>query len=118
MSNFFNASPPTAAGTRSATADWNKVLDEDRGIALRLNLMKQDSGVPGRHEVKNDRWGIAPSLAFGLNSPTRVFLNYVHIDQDNVPDGGVPTIGLPGYTSPDFTQPSRSAACPQNFYGM
>jgi catecholate siderophore receptor len=63
--------------------------------------MKQDSGVPGRHEVKNDRWGIAPSLAFGLNSPTRVFLNYVHIDQDNVPDGGVPTIGLPGYTSPD-----------------
>ncbi|MFT2588363.1 TonB-dependent siderophore receptor, partial [Escherichia coli] len=58
---------------KRATADWNKVIDEERGIAMRLNVMKQDSGVPGRHEVKNDRWGVAPSLAFGLNSPTRVF---------------------------------------------
>jgi catecholate siderophore receptor len=72
MSNFFNASATYGSwNQKRGTADWNKVLDEDRGIALRLNLMKQDSGVPGRHEVKNDRTGIAPSLAFGLNSPTR-----------------------------------------------
>ena len=121
MSNFFNASATYGSwNQKRATADWNKVLDEDRGIALRLNLMKQDSGVPGRHEVKNDRTGIAPSLAFGLNSPTRVFLNYVHIDQDNVPDGGVPTIGLPGYTSPDSRSYLTSAARVNsaNFYGL
>nr|WP_198981569.1 catecholate siderophore receptor Fiu [Herbaspirillum sp. ASV7] len=121
MSNFFNASATYGSwNQKRATADWNKVLDDDRGIALRLNLMKQDSGVPGRHEVKNDRTGIAPSLAFGLNSPTRVFLNYVHIDQDNVPDGGVPTIGLPGYTSPDSRSYLTSAARVNsaNFYGL
>lgn len=121
MSNFFNASTTYGSwNQKRGTADWNKVLDEDRGIALRLNLMKQDSGVPGRHEVKNDRYGIAPSLAFGLNGPTRVFLNYLHIDQDNVPDGGVPTIGLPGYTSPDPARPYISSAPrvgSSNFYG-
>lgn len=121
MNNFFNASATYGSwNQKRATADWNKVLDEDRGIAMRLNLMKQDSGVPGRHEVKNDRTGIAPSLAFGLNSPTRVFLNYLHIDQDNVPDGGVPTIGLPGYTSPDSRSYLSSAARvnSSNFYGL
>ncbi len=30
--------------------------------------MAQDSGVPGRDEVKNKRWGVAPSLAFGLGT--------------------------------------------------
>ncbi|NUT61414.1 catecholate siderophore receptor Fiu [Herbaspirillum sp. C9C3] len=122
MSNFFNASATYGSwNQKRATADWNKVVDEERGIALRLNLMKQDSGVPGRHEVKNDRWGVAPSLAFGLNSPTRVFLNYLHIDQDNVPDGGVPTIGLPGYTSPDSSRSFLSGAArvdSSNFYGL
>ncbi|ALU90427.1 TonB-dependent outer membrane iron monomeric catechols receptor protein [Herbaspirillum rubrisubalbicans M1] len=121
MSNFFNASATYGSwNQKRATADWNKTLDEERGIAMRLNLMKQDSGVPGRHEVKNDRWGIAPSLAFGLNSPTRVFLNYLHADQDNVPDGGVPTIGLPGYSSPDPARPYISGAprvASSNFYG-
>lgn len=122
MSNFFNASATYGSwNQKRATADWNKVVDEERGIALRLNLMKQDSGVPGRHEVKNDRWGVAPSLAFGLNSPTRVFLNYLHIDQDNVPDGGVPTIGLPGYTSPDSSRSFLTGAArvnSSNFYGL
>ncbi|NQE47954.1 catecholate siderophore receptor Fiu [Herbaspirillum rubrisubalbicans] len=121
MSNFFNASATYGSwNQKRATADWNKTLDEERGVAMRLNLMKQDSGVPGRHEVKNDRWGIAPSLAFGLNSPTRVFLNYLHADQDNVPDGGVATIGLPGYSSPDPARPYISGAprvASSNFYG-
>ncbi|MFJ3058104.1 catecholate siderophore receptor Fiu [Herbaspirillum sp. NPDC087042] len=107
-------------GQKRATVDWNKILDQDRGIALRLNLMKQDSGVPGRHEVSNARDGIAPSLALGLNGPTRVLLNYLHIRQDNIPDGGVPTIGLPGYTSPDRARPFIGTAPkvdPANYYG-
>ena len=60
----------------------------------------------GRDEVKNKRWAVAPSLAFGLNTPTRVFLDYLHVEQNNVPDGGVPTIGLPGYSTP--TIPGRA----------
>jgi len=105
---------------KRATADLNTVLNAERGIALRLNAMVQDSGVPARDVVKNKRWAVAPSLGFGLNGPTRVYLDYLHVDQDNVPDGGVPTIGLPGYTSPDPTRPFISSAAPvdpHNFYG-
>jgi len=85
------------------TIDWNRVITntDGSGTAFRLNAVAEDGGVAGRDEVKNKRWGIAPSIAFGLNTPTRVFLDYVHVKQDNVPDGGVPTIGLPGYSTPD-----------------
>ena len=107
-----------SASQRRATADWNHAFGE--GGAFRLNLMAQGSGVPGRDIVENKRWGVAPSLAFGLGSPTRVYLNLLHVDQDNIPDGGVPTVGLPGYSSPDPARPEIGAAPPvdpSNFYG-
>lgn len=109
-----------SASQKRVTGDLNAVLNAERGIALRLNLMAQDSGNPARDVVNNKRWAVAPSLGFGLNGPTRVYLDYLHVDQDNVPDGGVPTIGLPGYTSPDVTRPFLSQAAPvdpKNFYG-
>jgi len=86
-----------------ATIDWNRVINKEdgSGTAFRLNAVGQDGGVAGRDMVSNKHWAIAPSVAFGLNTPTRVFLDYLHVDQNNVPDGGVPTIGLPGYTTPD-----------------
>ena len=96
------------------------MLDAERGIALRLNVMAQEAGNPARDVVKNKRWAVAPSLGFGLNGATRVHLDYLHVDQDNIPDGGVSTVGLPGYTSPDRTRPFISAAAPvdpKNFYG-
>lgn len=103
---------------RRATADWNQVIG--KGAALRLNLMAQDGGVPGRDTLERKRWGIAPSLAFGLGTSTRTTLNLLHIDQDNLPDGGVPTIGLPGYSTPDPARPQIGEAPrvdPSNFYG-
>ncbi|QJQ07179.1 catecholate siderophore receptor Fiu [Undibacterium piscinae] len=109
-----------SASKKRVTADWNKVLNAETGTAFRLNLMDQDSGNPARNEVKNKRWAIAPTIAFGLNGATRVHLNYLHVKQDNLPDGGVPTIGLPGYTSPDPKRPYIGTAPmvdPKNFYG-
>lgn len=109
-----------SAQQKRATVDVNRVLDANSGTAFRLNLMDQNSGNPARNAVKDKRWAVAPSLAFGLTGPTRIFLNYLHVKQDNVPDGGVPTIGLPGYSSPD---PKRLyiGAAPMvdshNFYG-
>lgn len=103
---------------RRATADLNYGLGDGR--AVRLNLMTQDSGVPGRDEVNHKRWGIAPSFAFGLNTETRYFVDLLHIDQDNLPDGGVPTIGLPGYRTPDPARPQIGSAPKvdaSNFYG-
>jgi catecholate siderophore receptor len=109
-----------SASQKRLTLDANKVLDAERGIALRLDAMAQDAGRPARDAVTDKRWAIAPSLGSGLNGPTRVVLDYLHVDQDNIPDGGVPTVGLPGYTSPDRTRPFIGDAAPvnpHNFYG-
>lgn len=94
-----------SADFKRGSVDWNKSLSSANGIgaAFRLNAVTEDAGVAGRDFVKNKRWAIAPSLALGLNSPTRIFLDYLHVKQNNVPDGGVPTIGLPGYSTPDAT---------------
>jgi len=105
---------------RRVTADANQVLDAERGIAVRLNVLAQDSGNAGRDVVENKRWAVAPSVGFGLNGATRVHLDYLHVDQDNIPDGGVYVIGLPGFTSPDRTRPFVADAPkvdPKNFYG-
>lgn len=110
-----------SASQKRVTGDYNTTLDAERGTALRINALVQDSGVPGRDEVKNKRWALAPSVVFGLNSPTRVYVNLLHVKQDNVPDGGVPTIGLPGYVTPDPVKlPGLTGAArvnPDNFYG-
>ena len=110
-----------SAAQKRVTGDYNTVLDAERGTALRVNALVQDSGVPGRDVLKNKRWAIAPSIAFGLNSATRVFVNLLHVKQDNIPDGGVPTIGLPGYVTPDpVNLPGLNGAAPvrsNNFYG-
>jgi catecholate siderophore receptor len=112
---------------KRATADLNKVIDVNSGAAFRLNVLAQDSGNPARDVVKNKRWAVAPTVGLGIGSPTRLTLSYLHVDQDNVPDGGVPTIGLPGYTSPDSNNPNvakrrlylndAAPVDPRGFYG-
>lgn len=82
------------ADKKRVTADVNRQLGENS--AFRINAMAQDSGTPGRDFVKQKGEAIAPSLAFGLGTPTRIHLYSLHQRQDNVPDGGVPTIGLKG----------------------
>jgi len=79
------------------TADLNQPLAVLPGSAFRLNLMAQDYGTPGRDEVQSKRWGVAPTFTFGLGTGTRETLSYLHVQQDNVPDGGVSTFGLKGY---------------------
>lgn len=107
-----------ADGQKRATADWNQTFSGLPGSALRLNAMWQDSDVAGRDHVNNKRWGLAPSLAFGLDSATRYYLNLLYVKQDNIPDGGVPTIGLPGW-EPQTGQEALvgNPVDPENFYG-
>ncbi|CAM3357389.1 catecholate siderophore receptor Fiu [Asticcacaulis taihuensis] len=116
--DFASASVSAGGGDFSrATADANWKLAETS--ALRLNLMAQDAGIAGRDAIKNKRWGAAASLGFGLGTSTRYFLDVMHVDQDNTPDGGVSTIGLPGYSAPDDRDFLNDAAPvnPKNFYG-
>jgi catecholate siderophore receptor len=113
------ASGSVSAGSdnqQRVTADVNHAFSETG--AVRISAMWQDSDVPGRDHVNNSRWGIAPSLAFGLGSDTRVWLNLLYVKQSNVPDGFVPTIGLPGWTpQPGLEQLVGHPVNPRNFYG-
>ncbi|MDP9125614.1 MAG: TonB-dependent receptor, partial [Pseudomonadota bacterium] len=111
------------AGRKRLTADLNTPLSGLPGSAVRLNLMAQDYGVPGRDEVKAKRFGIAPTLTFGLGTGTRETLSVLHVSQDNRPDGGVSTFGLKGYVfaAATATAPAQKpgpAGDPGNFYGL
>lgn len=96
-SNELNVSGGSADQKR-VTLDMNRQINDTS--AARLNLMGQDSGVPGRDEVNNKRWGVAPAVSFGLGTDKRLKLDYLHVTQDNIPDGGASTIGMPGYSAP------------------
>ncbi|MHC1479069.1 catecholate siderophore receptor Fiu [Frateuria aurantia] len=107
-----------SADRNRGTIDWNHAIGAH--TAFRLNVLGQKSGVVNRDDIRNNRWAVAPSFAFGLGTATRVYLDYLHVQQNNVPDGGVPTIGLPGYSSSDTTRPFLSSAArvdPSNYYG-
>lgn len=118
--DFSNASVGMrTAGSTRATADLNRQFGENS--AFRLNLLSDTGGVEERDWVKNKSLGIAPSVSFGLNTPTRVTLNFVHMQQRNRPDGGIPAIGLPGYQlSPAMTTAGINSVRRvdrSNFYG-
>ena len=59
------------------------------GPDVRLNLMTHSNDVPGRDVERYERWGVAPSVAFG-DDATRVTVALLHQEDDNVPQYGVP----------------------------
>jgi catecholate siderophore receptor len=95
-------------GTRRATADVNLPLAAlGKGAAFRVNVMGTEGGVAGRDVANNRRYGVAPSLAFGLGSATRVTLSYLKQQADDIPDYGIPWL---------FNQPAPVAR--NNYYGF
>ena len=111
------------ADRKRLVADFNTPLASLAGSAVRLNVMAQDDGTPGRDQVRQKRWGFAPTATFGLGSGTRETLSYLHIQQDNRPDGGVSTFGLKGYVfaAATATVPAQKpgpSVDPGNFYGL
>jgi catecholate siderophore receptor len=94
--------------TRRGTLDINEAVPTlGSHTALRLNLMGNDSGVAGRDLTKNDRYGIAPSLEFGINTSTRLTLSYLHQTENDIPDYGLPWLN---------TSPAPVAR--NNYYGF
>lgn len=83
-----------AAGTDDtlrAAVDANMPLpDIAAGSALRVNLMGHQSQVAGRDRGESRRWGVAPTLALGLGTETRINLAWFHQSEDNRPDYGIP----------------------------
>lgn len=72
-----------------STIDINQYLPE-QDLALRLNAMKHEADTPGRDDVEVKRWGIAPTITWGLQGPTRVTASYYHLETDDIPDQGHP----------------------------
>lgn len=103
-----------------ATADLNR--DLGGGLAVRLNALVSDAGVPGRDQVHKRVQGLAPSVALGLGTPTRVTLQSQHLRSQGRPDGGVTTIGQEGFYDTDFVTGGAAGVTPEkvdssNFYG-
>jgi catecholate siderophore receptor len=86
------------------TSDFQRVSTDinqqigDR-LAVRLNAMWHDASVAGRDSVRDDRWGVAPSVTWGVGEPFSATFLYYHYETDGIPDYGVPLTSrnqLPG----------------------
>ncbi len=77
--------------TRRGVLDFNTPVPKlGENTAFRLNLMGDAGNVAGRDVAESRRFGIAPSLAFGVGTPTRLTLSYFHQNEDDIPDYGIP----------------------------
>ena len=103
--------------TRRYVLDVNRQFLDD-SAAFRLNLMSHEQNVAGRDAINYDRWGVAPSLTFGLGTPTRVNLSYYHMESNDLPDSGIPY----GYGSSTATahvhDKPNDGGDSNNFYGL
>ncbi|GAA5480916.1 TonB-dependent receptor [Haloferula sargassicola] len=99
------------------TLDLNEPLPWCQGAAFRLNLMYHNADTPGRNEVTEERWGIAPSITFGLGSDTRFTASYFYLGSDGVPDYGIPWVASPNVAIP-WAVDQPAPVNYDNFYGL
>ena len=103
--------------TRRYTVDVNRQFLDT--AAFRLNLMSHEQNVAGRESVNYDRWGVAPSLTFGLGTENRLNLSYYHLESNDLPDSGIPY----GYSNSSKTavhahDKPDDGGDSKNFYGL
>ncbi|WP_288843723.1 TonB-dependent siderophore receptor [uncultured Deefgea sp.] len=70
-----------------AEGDFNKAINDN--TAIRLNVMGQKAD-SFREGAEMNRWGVAPTVTFGIGEPTQLSVMYLHYEENNVPDYGVP----------------------------
>src|SRR5690606_4806521 len=73
-------------GMARGVFDINRQIGETS--AVRLGLMGHTNRVVGRDSVGSDRWGVAPSFALGLGTPTTLTVDYMHFEDRRTPDYG------------------------------
>ena len=103
--------------TRRYTLDVNRQFLDS--AAFRLNLMSHEQNVAGRESVNYDRWGVAPSLTFGLGTENRLNVSYYHLESNDLPDSGIPY----GYSNSSKTavhvhDKPDDGGDSKNFYGL
>jgi catecholate siderophore receptor len=88
-----------------ATGDLNQPISST--AALRVTAMYQSNGVVDRDQVHYKSYGVAPTIAVGIDTPTRLTLSYYKQVENNLPDYGLPFVdGEPAHVE-------RS-----NYYGL
>ncbi|MBI1451588.1 MULTISPECIES: TonB-dependent receptor [Acinetobacter] len=72
------------------TLDGNK--DFGNGVAARVAVMGHHNNKAGQGDdgAEYARFGIAPSITFGLDTDTRATLSYYYLKSDDTPDSGIP----------------------------
>lgn len=81
-----------------ATGDFNWPLSA--AAAARVTLMDQSNGVVERDQVHYRRYGVAPTLRLGIDSPTRLTFSYFKEEENDLPDYGIPFIdGAPAHVA-------------------
>src|ERR1700690_1109106 len=72
------------------SGDFNLPLSA--AAAVRVTVMDQSNGVVDRDQVHYESYGVAPTLAFGIDTPTRLTLSYYKQEENNLPDYAIPFI--------------------------
>ncbi|GBR53272.1 outer membrane receptor [Neokomagataea thailandica NBRC 106555] len=76
------------AAYKRGTLDINRQIGSS--TAVRLNAMGADGDTAGRAPTGAHKWGVAPSVSFGLGTPTRLTLGYYHLYSFGMPDYSAP----------------------------
>lgn len=97
-----------------AALDINQPFSEN--VAGRINLLWEDGGVAGREIASRSSIGVAPSVKFGIGTPTRVTLSAQYVSQDDTPDWGVPVALIDGMFRHDPTIDGKTLR--DTFYGL
>ena len=112
----------TQGGVKRLTADVSRAFGSSG--AFRINALASDGSMKGSRALDRESKAIAPTVAWGLGTPTRLYLFSQHIRQDNVPDGGIPSVGVEGFWN-DLKATGNNAAllnAPRvdrnNWYGL
>jgi catecholate siderophore receptor len=72
------------------TGDFNMPLSPN--AAARVTVMDQSNSVVDRDQVHYKTYGVAPTIALGIDTPTRLTLSYFKEEENNLPDYGIPFI--------------------------
>ncbi len=101
-----------------ATVDFNRPLSDTS--AFRVSGLAH-TNKSTRDVVESERYGIAPSLKFGIGTPTEITLSSFHQRRNDVPDLGFPMVNKAGNTTGKATK--EDPAMPinrdfSNFYGF
>lgn len=94
------------------TVDQNWQIGDNAGF--RLGVLGETSGVAGRNDaVDYDKFGISPSLSFGIGEASRVTLDYYHLRDKGMPDYSIPYDQATGLPATETLGVDRD-----NFYGL